>query len=94
MYRTTTILFVLGMALGVTAGCLQEDPDHCANRGGDSACEAAQIGEHCSRCKQANWGCRSSPDPDPDCRVSDQDGAWAEADTEALDWDGETGGRP
>jgi hypothetical protein len=65
-------LSALAAFLWTTGACLQDDPEHCANRGGAEACAAAKIGTHCSLCRERNLGCRTGPDPDPVCRVEDE----------------------
>jgi hypothetical protein len=53
------------------AGCVRDDPNHCANKDGDATCVANYDGGFCSKCTPKFDGCVESlaDITDPTCRV-------------------------
>lgn len=67
---TPSLLSVLLM----TTGCLQDDPNHCANRSGDQTCAKLDGRPYCSLCSYENAGCVAEK-PRAQCYAPTTEGA-------------------
>lgn len=50
----------------LAGGCLEDDPNHCANQDGDATCASLGGGGFCSRCVRENAGCMAE-EPEAAC---------------------------
>ena len=53
-FRLGTLAWLATLGLG---GCLVDDPNHCANRSGDTTCQELEGGGFCSICSEKSNGC-------------------------------------
>ena len=85
-----TIASVLwGVAIAVSVGgCLRDNPNHCANAGGDAHCVELQGPQSfCSRCTTENAGCGSTR-PSDSCHVEADSSAEAGEETVGSESEG------